>query len=183
MQSFRNINNIKYDQIKKLRNFVNSSEAFLVCISAFDTTGSKTADKVFLDCDKKNNNWHCCKQRGCKQILPFHHIVAIEDCNTDCQRFQDICRNQCQSNGIFVPGVDEYENQGSNDTRCCYRKKDTDQAETFPQPSTVAACSISGEMEIKVPRSSQIANAWLNAALINTSPTRLSVMPKVDMIL
>ena len=56
-------------------------------------------------------------------------------------------------------------------------------AETFPQPSTVAACSISGEMEIKVPRSSQIANAWLNAALINTSPTRLSVMPKVDMIL
>ena len=127
MQSFRNINNIKYDQIKKLRNFVNSSEAFLVCISAFDTTGSKTADKVFLDCDKKNNNWHCCKQRGCKQILPFHHIVAIEDCNTDCQRFQDICRNQCQSNGIFVPGVDEYENQGSNDTRCCYRKKDTDQ--------------------------------------------------------
>ena len=106
---------------------MNSSEAFLVCISAFDTTGSKTADKVFLDCDKKNNNWHCCKQRGCKQILPFHHIVAIEDCNTDCQRFQDICRNQCQSNGIFVPGVDEYENQGSNDTRCCYRKKDTDQ--------------------------------------------------------
>ena len=106
---------------------MNSSEAFLMVISAFDTTGSKTADKVFLDCDKKNNNWHCCKQRGCKQILPFHHIVAIEDCNTDCQRFQDICRNQCQSNGIFVPCIDEYENQCSYDTRCCYRQKDADQ--------------------------------------------------------
>ena len=91
MQSFRNINNIKYDQIKKLRNFVNGSEAFLVCISAFDTTGSKTADKVFLDCDKKNNNWYCCKQRGCKQILPFYHVVTVEDRNTDRQRFEDIC--------------------------------------------------------------------------------------------
>jgi len=32
-------------------------------------------------------------------------------------------------------------------------------ADTLPQPSTVAACSISGEMEMKVPRRSQIAKA------------------------
>lgn len=62
MQSFRNINNIKYDQIKKLRNFVNSSEAFLVCISAFDTTGGKTTDKMFLDQYKQDDDRYCCKQ-------------------------------------------------------------------------------------------------------------------------
>ena len=38
------------------------------------------------------------------------------------------------------------------------------------QPSILAACSISGEMETNVPRSSQIANAWLKAALIKISP-------------
>ena len=56
------INNIKYDQIKKLRNFVNSSEAFLVCISAFDTTGGKTTDKMLFNRDKQDNDRYCCKQ-------------------------------------------------------------------------------------------------------------------------
>ena len=43
------------------------------------------------------------------------------------------------------------------------------------QPSIVAACYISGEMLRKVPRSSQIANAWLNAALIKIRPIMLLV--------
>ena len=38
------------------------------------------------------------------------------------------------------------------------------------QPSIFAACSISGEMETNVPRRSQIAKAWLKAALMNIKP-------------
>ena len=41
---------------------------------------------------------------------------------------------------------------------------------TVPQPSIFAACSISEEMEVKVPRNSQMAKAWLKAALSRTSP-------------
>ena len=47
---------------------------------------------------------------------------------------------------------------------------------TVPQPSIFAACSISEEMEVKVPRNSQMAKAWLKAALSRTSPMRLLVM-------
>ena len=45
----------------------------------------------------------------------------------------------------------------------------------MPQPSILAACSISEEMEVKVPRSSQMAKAWLKAALSRIRPMRLLV--------
>jgi len=38
-----------------------------------------------------------------------------------------------------------------------------------------AACSISGEIETNVPLRSQIANAWLNAALISIRPNIVSL--------
>ena len=41
---------------------------------------------------------------------------------------------------------------------------------TVPQPSIFAACSISEEMEVKVPRSSQMTKAWLKAAFSRISP-------------
>ena len=50
-------------------------------------------------------------------------------------------------------------------------------------PSMVAACSISEEMPMKVPRSSQMVNAWLKAALMNTRPQMLSVMPRESITL
>ena len=47
-------------------------------------------------------------------------------------------------------------------------------APTVLHPSMQAACSISGEIETNVPRSSQMANAWLNAALMSMSPKIVS---------
>ena len=44
---------------------------------------------------------------------------------------------------------------------------------TVPQPSILAACSISEEMEVKVPRSSQMTKAWLKAAFSKMSPRML----------
>ena len=49
------------------------------------------------------------------------------------------------------------------------------------QPSMVAACSISAEMPMKVPRSSQMVKAWLKAALMKMRPTMLSVRPRACM--
>ena len=46
-------------------------------------------------------------------------------------------------------------------------------APTVPQPSMSAACSISGEIDTKVPRSSHTAKAWLKAALMSISPSTL----------
>ena len=43
------------------------------------------------------------------------------------------------------------------------------------QPSMQAACSISEEMDTNVPRSSQMAKAWLKAALMNMRPTTVSL--------
>ena len=51
------------------------------------------------------------------------------------------------------------------------------------QPSMVAACSISAEMDRKVPRSSQIVKAWLNAALMKIRPQTLLVRPRTDITL
>ena len=48
-------------------------------------------------------------------------------------------------------------------------------AVTVLHPSMQAACSISGEMETKVPRSNQMAKAWLKAALMKISPGRESL--------
>ena len=48
-------------------------------------------------------------------------------------------------------------------------------APTVLQPSMQAACSISGEIETNVPRSSQMANAWLKAALISIRPSIVSL--------
>ena len=45
-------------------------------------------------------------------------------------------------------------------------------------PSMVAACSISAEMPMKVPRRSQMVKAWLKAALMKIRPSRLSVRPR-----
>ena len=52
---------------------------------------------------------------------------------------------------------------------------------TVPQPSMRAACSISGEMETKVPRRSQMAKAWLKAALMSMRPKTLSFKCRVFM--
>ena len=65
------------------------SEAF--CISAFDTAGGKTADKMFLDQYKQDDDRYGCKQRGCKQILPFYHVIAVKYCNTNSKWFEYIC--------------------------------------------------------------------------------------------
>ena len=51
------------------------------------------------------------------------------------------------------------------------------------QPSMVAACSISAEMDMNVPRSSQMVKAWLNAALMKIKPHRELVRPMVCMTL
>ena len=51
------------------------------------------------------------------------------------------------------------------------------------QPSMVAACSISAEMPMKVPRKSQTVKAWLKAALMKISPRMLSVRPMFSMTL
>ena len=65
------------------------SEAF--CISAFDTAGGKTADKMFLDKHKQDDDRYGCKQRGCKQVLPFDHVVTIKYCDTNSQRLEHVC--------------------------------------------------------------------------------------------
>ena len=58
-------------------------------------------------------------------------------------------------------------------SRICHREPNT------VQPSMRAACSISGEMATKVPRSSQMAKAWLKAALISIRPKMESFSPSV----
>ena len=51
------------------------------------------------------------------------------------------------------------------------------------QPSMVAACSISAEMDMKVPRSSQMVKAWLKAALMKIRPSRELVRDSICMTL
>ncbi len=55
-------------------------------------------------------------------------------------------------------------------------------APTVPQPSMSAACSISGEMDTKVPRKSQMAKAWLKAAFMSMRPSTLSLRCRVFII-
>ena len=78
---------------------------------SFDSTGGKTTYQVFFDKHKQNDNRYCGKQWGCEQILPFNHIVAVEDRDTNCQRFEYVCWDQCKCNRIFVPCVDKYKDQ------------------------------------------------------------------------
>ena len=70
--------------------------------------------------------------------------------------------------GLFAYGL--LTKRGVNDRLVPYIAVAFVRAPTVPQPSIIAACSISEEMDTKVPRSSQMAKAWLKAALMSIRP-------------
>ena len=90
----------------------------------FDTTGCKAADQILFDTDEQYYDRNDGIQGSCEQILPFNHVVTVEDINTNGQRLEGICGDQGQCYGVFIPCIDKYENQCRYDTRCCNWKQD-----------------------------------------------------------
>ena len=82
---------------------------------------------MLFNAHEHDNNRHNGEDRCCKQVLPFDNIVAVEDVDTNSQGLQRIGGDQTQCNGVFVPCIDENEDQGGNDTGSSYGQQHADQ--------------------------------------------------------
>ena len=65
------------------------------------------------------------KDRCSKQILPLDDVESVEHIDSHGNGLQDVGGNQRQGNGIFVPGIDENEDQGGDDARCSSGQQDS----------------------------------------------------------
>ena len=88
-----------------------------------DATGSQAAGQVLFDGHEQDNNRDDGEDGAGKQILPLNDVVAIEDVDTHGHGLDGIGGNQAQCHGVFIPCVDEDEDQGSDDAGSCHGQK------------------------------------------------------------
>ena len=78
---------------------------------SLDAAGGQTCHQMLFDAQEQDDDRDGGINRGGEQILPLNHVESIENIDTNGDRLQDIRGDQRQCDGIFVPGVDEHENQ------------------------------------------------------------------------
>ena len=129
--------------------------AYNEVFSALDAAGGEAGNQVFLNA--KEENWVMPTVMGRLEAVEMRTVEMVYS-------FQALMNTKISV--VTMPGAA----MGSS---TCHREPST------LHPSMRAACSISGEMATKVPRSSQMAKAWLKAALISIRPRILSFRCKV----
>ena len=64
---------------------------------------------------EEDNHGNGCKQGSCKQILPLDHVEGRELGNADGDRAVGCRGNQHGGDGVFIPCIDENEDQRRHD--------------------------------------------------------------------
>ena len=93
------------------------------CGLALDAACGQAAGQVLLDGHEQDDHRDNGEDGSGKQILPLDDVVAVEDIDTHGQRLGSLGGDQAQCHGVFVPGIDENENQGGDDARRCHRQQ------------------------------------------------------------
>ena len=93
---------------------------------SLDAAGSKAAGQVLLNGHEQDNNRNNSHNRGGKQVLPLDDVEAVEDVDTYSQRLEGIGGHEAESHGVFIPCVDENENQSGDDAGGSHRQQNTD---------------------------------------------------------
>ena len=86
----------------------------------------ETAGQVLFDGHEQYHHGDDCKDGGCEEILPLDHIVAVENVDANGQRLKGIGGDQAQGHGVFIPGVDENENQGGDNAGGCHGQQNSE---------------------------------------------------------
>ena len=67
------------------------------------------------------------EQGGREQILPLDHVEAVEDVDADGDGLQRVSGHERQGDRVFIPGIDEHEDQRGDDAGCGHRQEHPDQ--------------------------------------------------------
>ena len=83
--------------------------------STLDAAGGEAAGQVLFDGHEQDDNGNNGEDGSSEQVLPFDDVVAVENVDADGQRLDGVSGDQTQCHGVFIPCIDEDEDQGGDD--------------------------------------------------------------------
>jgi len=92
--------------------------------STLDAAGGETAGQVLFDGHEQDHNGNDGEDGSSEQVLPLDDVVAVEDVDAHGQRLDGVGGDQAQCHGVFIPCIDEDEDQGGDDAGGCHRQQD-----------------------------------------------------------